>query len=101
MKNTEFLGKMRDVSLPCVLLQIVHLCPKKVFTLVTVIKLSFSLTMAFKQSILIPLKQFGTFCYESSEIHEGVSCEFLLGNDINVITQGIFQGIRQCQDGIH
>lgn len=51
MENTEFLGKMHDVSLPCVLLQIVHLCPKKIFTLVTVIKLSFSLIMAFKQSI--------------------------------------------------
>lgn len=50
MENTEFLGKMHDVSLPCVL-RIVHLCPKKIFTLVTMVKLSFSITMGFKQSI--------------------------------------------------
>lgn len=81
---------MHDVSLPCVL-RIVHLCPKKIFTLVTMVKLSFSITMVFKQS-LIPLKQFGTCCYESSEIHGSVSCEFLLGNYINVIPQGFFSG---------
>lgn len=50
MENTEFLGKMHDVSLPCVL-RIVHSCPKKIFTLVTMVKLSFSITMRFKQSI--------------------------------------------------